>query len=283
MRVPREAHDATRFVRLPEMRGLEVLEASFVSYSFARHTHDTFAIGVIDEGAAAMRCRGLTIVAPRGTILLVSPGEAHTGERFREAPVARYRMIYPSAEWIAIAVGDPRLVQSPLVPRDHVIRNPEIRADIALLCASLLAPASLLERETRLVGVLRRLLSGAQVQPTLRAPASTRRACEYLHAYATESISIFALADEVSLSPSQLVRSFRRCYGLTPHAYQTQRRIEIAKHHLGQGMRPADVASATGFFDQSHLNLHFKRRVGVTPAAYRRAHLTSPSVGTAPR
>jgi transcriptional regulator GlxA family with amidase domain len=33
-------------------------------------------------------------------------------------------------------------------------------------------------------------------------------------------------------------------------------------------MRPADVAVAVGFHDQSHLNRHFKRMLATTPARY---------------
>jgi AraC-like DNA-binding protein len=104
------------------------------------------------------------------------------------------------------------------------------------------------------------------------APVAARRARDYLHAHAIEAVSLLTLATVVEQSPSQLIRVFRRSFGFTPHAYQTQRRIEIAKRLLAQGMAPATVAAATGFVDQSHMNLHFKRRVGVTPAVYRRAH-----------
>ncbi len=248
--------DQARLVRLPEMRGLEVLEAQFVTYSFDRHTHDTFAIGVIDEGAATLWSQGSTLVAPRGSALVVPPAQVHTGGRHRDAAILSYRMIYPGAEWLAIVVVDGAL-----------------RAELGLLCAALLGPASTLERQERLVGVLRRLLAGHTADRALvAAPLAARRARDFLHAHATEAISLISLATLVDLSPSQLIRVFRRCFGFTPHAYQTQRRIEIAKHLLAQGAPPATVAADTGFADQSHLNLHFKRRVGVTPAAYRRAH-----------
>ncbi len=97
-----------RLRRIPQLPGLELLQARFVSYSFDRHTHDTFAIGIIDEGAATLWCRGNTVAAPRGSVLLVPPGEVHTGGRHRDAAVVGYRLVYANADWLAIAASDPR-------------------------------------------------------------------------------------------------------------------------------------------------------------------------------
>ncbi|MEM7627487.1 MAG: helix-turn-helix transcriptional regulator, partial [Planctomycetota bacterium] len=62
--------------------------------------------------------------------------------------------------------------------------------------------------------------------------------------------------------------------GRTPHQYVMERRVERVKALLcdkafgDRGI--ASIALACGFTDQSHLGRHFKRLVGVTPAAYRR-------------
>jgi AraC-like DNA-binding protein len=256
------------------MRGLELLQARFGSYSFDRHTHDAFAIGIIDEGAATLWCRGNTVTVPRGSVLLVPPEEVHSGGRHRDAALVSYRLVYANADWLAIAASDARLARVPPMPRDVVVHHPVLHAELARLCVSLLNPScSNLEREEHLVTVLGWLVGDRDAQrPPRAAPAAATRARDYLHANAAEGVSLFTLAALVEQSPSQLIRVFRRSFGFTPHAYQTQRRIEIAKHLLAQGRAPGAVAVQAGFVDQSHLNLHFKRRVGVTPAAYRRAH-----------
>jgi AraC-like DNA-binding protein len=256
------------------MRGLELLQARFVSYSFDRHTHDTFAMGIIDEGAATLWCRGRTVAVPSGSVLLVPPGEVHTGGRHRDAALVGYRLIYANADWLASAASDARLAMAPPMPRDLVVHHPVFRAELARLWGSLLDPsASQLEREEHVVRAFGHLVADRDAhRPPRAGSAAATRARDYLHAHAAERVSLLALAALVERSPSQLIRVFRRCFGFTPHAYQTQRRIDIAKHLLAQGHAPASVAVQAGFVDQSHLNLHFKRRVGVTPAAYRRAH-----------
>jgi AraC-like DNA-binding protein len=67
------------------------------------------------------------------------------------------------------------------------------------------------------------------------------------------------------------LRSFKRQYGLTPHAYDLCKRIALAKQALRSGAKPSHVAHTFGFVDQSHLTRHFKRLVGVTPFQYSRA------------
>jgi AraC family transcriptional regulator len=59
---------------------------------------------------------------------------------------------------------------------------------------------------------------------------------------------------------------------VSPHQYLIQVRVNNARSLLsaGSGERSlAEVASAVGFSDQSHLTRHFKRIVGVTPKQFR--------------
>jgi transcriptional regulator GlxA family with amidase domain len=42
----------------------------------------------------------------------------------------------------------------------------------------------------------------------------------------------------------------------------------LARRLIEHGMRLADVSSAAGFVDQSHLHRHFRRRLGMTPHDY---------------
>ena len=71
--------------------------------------------------------------------------------------------------------------------------------------------------------------------------------------------------------PIRDLRSFKRQYGLTPHAYDLCKRIALAKEALRSGAKPSHVAHTFGFVDQSHLTRHFKRLVGITPFQYARA------------
>lgn len=70
------------------------------------------------------------------------------------------------------------------------------------------------------------------------------------------------------MSRFQLVRGFARSFGLTPHAYIVQRRLDAARRLIAAGTGLADAASDCGFADQSHFTRVFVRRYGLTPGSY---------------
>jgi AraC family transcriptional regulator len=91
------------------------------------------------------------------------------------------------------------------------------------------------------------------------------------HHYA-EPISLDDIAAAAHLSPYHLARLFKQATGHTPHQYLIQVRANSARALLtsGAGERSlADVATAVGFADQSHLTRHFKRQFGITPKRVR--------------
>jgi AraC family transcriptional regulator len=67
------------------------------------------------------------------------------------------------------------------------------------------------------------------------------------------------------------VRLFNRSTGTSPHRYVLLRRLEQARQLIVTSTLPlAEVASATGFSSQSHLNSAFVRRFRCTPGDARR-------------
>jgi len=68
-----------------------------------------------------------------------------------------------------------------------------------------------------------------------------------------------------------LCRAFRDEIGLPPHAYLVHLRIARALDLLRARLPASRVAAEVGIYDQSQLNRHFKRIVGLTPGQYARA------------
>jgi AraC-like DNA-binding protein len=95
-----------------------------------------------------------------------------------------------------------------------------------------------------------------------------RRVCDYLHEHAEKATTLDELAAVAGLSRFELVRQFHMSFGLPPHAYRTQLRINKAKRLLASGLPLVEIANALGFADQAHLTRVFKRTVGATPGRY---------------
>lgn len=100
--------------------------------------------------------------------------------------------------------------------------------------------------------------------------AALKRAIEYVEDNLAGELTLAILAGAAGMSPSRFSHAFKRATGRTPHRYVVERRVERARRLLRRGELPiAEVARAVGFYDQSHLNLHFRRLLGVTPAQIR--------------
>ncbi|HXH03604.1 MAG TPA: AraC family transcriptional regulator [Candidatus Competibacteraceae bacterium] len=268
--MPREqAH----FWRDAELGGLELLRATYVTHSFSRHSHEGYALGVIESGVESFAYRGATHHAGARRIVICHPGEVHTG--YAGTPEGwRYRMFYPEAALLQRALGE--LEDSagaiPFFPQ-AVIDDPPLALELFRLHQVLERDASLLERESRLLWTLAQLVRRhAERRPV---PAhlgqeneALRRVVEFLHGHLAEPLSLAQLAAVAGLRPLTLLRLFQRRYGLPPHAYLVQLRVARAKALLGAGLPIAAVAVDTGFTDQSHLHRHFKRLTGVTPGQY---------------
>ena len=132
-----------------------------------------------------------------------------------------------------------------------------------------------LKAESRLVFVLERLaqhldraVAGA---PDVRDDALADRVRELIDARVAEGLSLTETAEAFGVHPTSVVRAFTRRHGLPPHRYLTGRRIDLARRLLLAGMPAAEVATAAGFADQSHLTRHFRRMLGTTPVAYARS------------
>ncbi|PSN11246.1 AraC family transcriptional regulator, partial [filamentous cyanobacterium CCP5] len=240
---------------------------------FSRHTHDGYAIGMIEAGTEEFFYRGATHQAHRGELVIIHPGEVHTGHA-GEAAGWCYRMLYPSVDWMvqsAEGVGgadpDPHFFQP-------VIADPVLVNQFRRLHQALETSDSQLERQSRLLAWMSRLIQrhGERRcwQPSGQKTAliEVRQAQDYLHSHYAKPVSLEQLAGLTQLPPIKLLRSFRRVTGLPPHAYQVQLRVRQSKRLLAAGLPIVQVAADTGFADQSHLNRHFKRLVGVTPGQY---------------
>jgi AraC-like DNA-binding protein len=85
------------------------------------------------------------------------------------------------------------------------------------------------------------------------------------------SVLTATLARACSLSRGHFSRLFKRTFGLPPHKWQRERRLDMAKQLLTDSRCAlADIAIQCGFNDQAHFTRVFKMLTQQTPAAWRR-------------
>jgi AraC family transcriptional regulator len=95
---------------------------------------------------------------------------------------------------------------------------------------------------------------------------------EYVDAHISRRVLVSDLSAVVKLSEAHFARSFKRAFGLSPHAFVLRRRLELAARLMLESTESlTDIAHSCGFTDQAHLCRHFRRSMGESPAAWRRA------------
>jgi len=252
------------------MRGVEAVAADS-GHAFPRHTHGQFGIGIVDRGAQRSFSGRGTVEAGAGDVITVNPFEVHDGTPIGDAGRA-WRMLYLDPGVVAELATDlrPGLWGDAEFDRP-VIHDAALAARMRPLFAQMTVPAGqsdALLREQLLLSVLADALHASNDRTNHHADAAP----DAIHLARTRidddpaaAISLLDLAHETGLSRFQVLRGFARVTGLTPHAYQVQRRVALARRLIAQGQPLAEVAATCGFADQSHMTRQFVRKYGVSP------------------
>jgi AraC-like DNA-binding protein len=121
------------------------------------------------------------------------------------------------------------------------------------------------------------VLKLTRVQPRKRSKLAAwqlRRATEFIEENCLRNIRLEELAAVTGLSQSHFSHAFKASTGVAPHQYQTNTRLERAKHLLLTSEYPlTTIAVETGFADQAHFTRVFRKHLGTTPANWKKAQL----------
>ena len=114
-----------------------------------------------------------------------------------------------------------------------------------------------------------------RVKPHLRGGLASwqqRIVTTYIDAHLGEPISLATLARLARLSPYYFCRAFKHSFGVPPHRYHTNRRIEHAKILLARRAHSVtDIGFTVGYSETSSFTTAFRKTTGLTPSAYQRS------------
>ena len=96
---------------------------------------------------------------------------------------------------------------------------------------------------------------------------------DYIDANLNKALKVVELASQIGLSAYHFARRFKIEFGVPPHRYVLDRRIDRVKELSTNTSEPlSSIAADCGFSDQSHMTRVFKKRAGQSPGEYRRVH-----------
>ena len=265
--------------------------------SFPRHWHATYGVGVIEAGGHRSASGRGPVDAVRGDLITTVPGEVHDGHPI-DGQARRWQMVYLEPTMFERLAGDisgrPEVEVGFSAP---VIDDARVRRALQRLfrrmdawqehsfgdgavghatqpwterCPSRRFLVEPLACDEALIDFCVQLVERhVGCRPTPIGSGAMRRVRERLADDVSNPPSLAELAALSGLSRYQVLRRFEREYGLPPHAWLMQQRLERARRWIRAGSGLADAAVRSGFADQSHMTRDFARTFGYTPGAWR--------------
>jgi AraC-like DNA-binding protein len=266
---------------------MQSLLAQYAFHSRPAHTEgpmrvahaDTFEVNLITRGFEWAACRdGRPFLEGAGSFSVIPTWEEHSSWT-RDQPVSFHNIhLYDEAlrqtldelglsrlEWPALTFrASPSLTKLfSAYRRESAFGKSEVGHALVLEGLSLQLVAQLVR--------LNRRQPQRRPQATTRDPASRlTRAAELLRTSPAVTHSLASLAAEAGMSRFHFARAFKKRFGVPPHAYQLQLRLEKAVELMRKPeLSLTEIALEAGFGSSSRLTESFKRRFGVAPSVWR--------------
>jgi len=240
---------------------------------YGRHAHSTFSIGAVTGGRSTY-LNGETLAhVSAGAVVVVNPEVVHACNPAADEAWA-YRMFYLDTNWLAMLQHELGFgAHEGFRPFEQTLTwQPDLFAGLNALYELIVDPQeTLLRKESEIVAYFTKLQQSLNPAPASAREPNDRltRAAEFIDANYTRTLKLEEICAAADLSPSYLIRAFREQYGMTPHAYVVNRRIEFSRAQLRRGRAIAEIAAEAGFADQAHLQRTFRQFVAATPGQYR--------------
>ncbi len=259
------------FKRVEQLPFIELRQVQHSAACYHSHAHDEFSFGVIDAGQALYKNSAQHHHIRHGQSVTINPGDVHSCNP--KQGQWSYRMLFVESAWIG------QLQQEMLAcpASDYLAFEQQLLSDkrsyalLDELFSKIQLQQNSLEQESLLLDFFEQQFASQhrfRSDLSCMAKPQLRRVKEYIQDQLPHNLSLSELAGEAGLSRYHLVRSFKQVYGLSPHAFQLNQRINRAKALLREGSSIADTANLLGFADQSHFQRNFKKRIALTPRQY---------------
>lgn len=231
--------------------------------SVAAHRHVTPYFSLLLDGAYEERGQGFDLRYEPYTLVFHSAGTVHEDEM---AAPSRFLAIDLLERWerVIAELGGTRAHVFELDGGDPVWLM--LRLYREFVARAQAAESSV---ETLLYELCAHVAKGAQ--DTLHEPAWLPQVDAVVRERFREPLDLTAISSCVGIHPTHVCRAFRRFRGRTISDAILGARVQHICQTLAESDKPlAEIASESGFTDQSHMTRMFKRLTGYAPGEHRR-------------
>lgn len=243
---------------------ITALSASFTDFTYKKHCHEEYALGVTLRGIQEYNLAGSLHSSYENGVMLFNPEQMHDG-RAHDSRGLDYVMLYIEPTLFMEILGKRDLVRF----TSPIVYHQALRKSIVSLASAILS-----EKEEALCSEL--LLSLADnLNPTTictdykKDNKQIKKAKEMIYAKVEDVLSLDEICKELAMSKFQFIRLFNANTGITPYQYFIFCKVNRAKQLLEKNNDIYLAIAECGFVDLSHLNKYFKRIYGITASEYK--------------
>ncbi|HJF31302.1 MAG TPA: AraC family transcriptional regulator [Sporosarcina psychrophila] len=243
--------------------GITALSASMSDFTYKKHAHQEYAIGVTLRGIQHYHLNGSLQLSYQNGIMLFNPEQTHDGMAHDEKGLD-YVMLYIDPQLLLEVTGKKDIVRFPTPVLYDVKLEQKIRS---------LSQAVLGDKNEALCSELLLSLGDSLVQTDLSADYGKdngliRKAKDMLNGNLEGVLTLDEISGELGISKYQFIRAFKTATGITPYQYFLNSKIERAKQLIEKTGDIYEAVAGYGFVDLTHMNKHFKSIYGITAFEY---------------
>lgn len=260
-------HFPTKIIRSREVAGFILTETSYTpNQKLPKHYHEHANFIIVLRGTFTERFGRRTRWCAPASVIFRPPEELHA-DHFHNAG-GRCLTIEVSARWLERAREHSVILQDSAYFQNGLLTTISARLYGEFCRMDSISPLAIEGLTLEMIAEASRI-STRRPGPTFAR--RIERAREIIHAHFSDNLTLSLIAEAIGAHPVYLAREFRHRHNCTVGEYIRHLRIQFACREMANSDATiAEIASASGFYDQSHFSRTFKRLTGITPTEYRK-------------
>lgn len=243
--------------------GITALSASMKEFTYKKHAHREYALGVTLRGIQQYNLDGHKQLSYPNGVMLFNPEQTHDGMAHDETGL-EYVMLYLEPELLQEITGQKELIRF----ADPIVYDAGLEQKILRLAQAILNEKEEALCNEQVVSLIDRLTKTELVTSSKKDNALIHKAKEMIHSNLRGVLKLDEISQELNLSKYKFIRLFNTHIGISPYQYFLNSKVEHAKHIIEKEKDIYEAVAACGFVDLAHMNRHFKSVYGITAYDY---------------
>ncbi len=232
--------------------------------NYAKHSHDTLCISIIKKGKIGIEFHNKEIqYLEPNNLVIYNPLQVHVSKKTNVKSYGYYAL-HLYEDWIIKIFKN-------IYFEKNVINDKSKYNEFLILCENL-QNNNALNKEKRIYDFFNEIVKVHASKISKLKKQNNHfldLVKEYIEVNISNDITLNDLSNEVGYSKEHIIRLFKKEFGLTPHAFLINKKVNMAKKRLLNDETIATVSSNSGFYDQSHFLRNFKKMFGISPKNYK--------------